>query len=388
MSQSGEGEPSRTSLLGAVAPFLTSGRPETGLDGAGTSRQEDRRTAYTDRGREVSTTTEQATADPIQIAENGSKVTLNFVNTELQDFVRLVFDDVLKESVIVDPSLSGRATIRTTDPVSRQAALSLVRNVLQLHGATLTKTAGIFRIGARGNGSGRASISENIRVVPLRFIGAEQARSALQPLATTGTEIVPNNEGRYVVISGAAADLDALVQLLATLDVDQMLGLSLALVPLKDASAIAVATEVVQMFGPTNDGTFRALPIQRMNAVLLMARSSSSLDRAKSWIARLDQTGGDSRQMRVFPIQNRRAADLAKILNGMLLAQNEDAVGEGTSAQAGSGSGPSAPKVEPASLGANSGIGASPGAEALLRGVQVRSDNGTNSLVVMARPES
>ena len=223
-----------------------------------------------------------------------------------------------------------------------------MRNVLQLHGATLTKTGGIFRVAARSNGAGRGTGGENIRVVPLRFIGADQARSALQPLATTGTEIVASTEGRYLVLSGSAADLEALVQLLETLDVDQMLGLSVALVPLKDASAKAVATEVGQMFGSGNDGAFRALPIERMNAVLMMARSARFAGPCQSWIARLDQTGGDSRQMRVFPIQNRRAADLAKILNGMLVGQGANPPDESRPCRKRAGSAQAAAKIDPA----------------------------------------
>jgi general secretion pathway protein D len=127
-----------------------------------------------------------------------------------------------------------------------------------------------------------------------------------------------------------------------------------------------------------------------MNAVLMMARSGSSLERAKSWIARLDQTGGDSRQMRVFPIQNRRAADLAKILNGMLVGQGVEQPGTdgGSPAAKSAGALPAAAKFEPAGLNSTSAPDATAEGNSLLQGVQVRADAGTNSLLVMARPES
>ncbi|WP_157961484.1 type II secretion system secretin GspD [Microvirga flavescens] len=387
MSPSPEGESSRYSLLGPQASFLTSGRPERGNDGPIVAKEVDRRTGYTDLGREATGSGEQA-SEPVQITENGSKVSLNFVNADLQDFVRLVFDDVLKENVIVDPALTGRVTVRTTDAVTRQAAVSLVRNVLHLHGAALTKADGAFRVAGRSNGGDRGPVGENIRIMPLRFLNAEQARAALQPLASSGTEIVSNVEGRYLILSGAPTDLDPLVQLLGTLDVDRMLGMSFALMPLKDANAGAVATEVVQMFGAGNDGAFRALPIQRMNAILLMTRSSASLERARTWIQNLDQSDSDSRQVRVFQIQNRRAADIAKILSGMLLGQgdassNADSTSPSRNAIGASG----AAKIEPAALNVAPGQGAQEG-DHPLQGVQVRADTSTNSLVVMARPET
>jgi general secretion pathway protein D len=281
-----------------------------------------------------------------------------------------------------DRILAG-VTLRTTEPVTRQAALSLIRNVLQRHGATLVKSEGAFRVASRGGGSEQTPVGENIRIVPMRFLKAEQARTALQPFITAGTQIIASGEGRYLILAGSPADLDPIAQLLSTLDVDQMLGMSLALVPLKDASATAVATEVAQMFGRDNEGSFRVLPIQRMNAVLLMTRSADSLDRAKAWIARLDQTGSDSRQVRVFPIQNRRAADLAKILNDMLAGQNSSI---DTPVTLGNGAAARGAKIEPAAFGTASEPTTQEGNP--LQGAQVRADTATNSLVVMARPET
>ncbi len=370
----------RYSLLGPYARYLTSGRPEAGSDGPITAKGPNQRTSYTDYGREP-TATKEATSEPILVSENGSKVTLNFVNTEIQDFVRVVFDEVLKESVIVDPSLSGRVTVRTTEPVTRQAAMSLVRNVLQLHGGTLAKADGAYRVASRGSGSEQGSAGENIRVVPLRFLKSDQARAALQPFATAGTQIVANTDGRYLILAGSPADLDPMTQLLDTLDVDQMLGVSFALVSLKDASATTVATEVTQMFGSDSDGEFRVLPIQRMNAVLLMTRSAETLGRARDWIERLDQADNDNRQMRVFPIQNRRAADLAKILNGML-SYEDSPQDKGITASAND-----TPRIEPASVrSTTNGVNGEAGSS--LQGAQARADTATNSLVVMAHPET
>jgi general secretion pathway protein D len=381
-------EPGRFSLLGSFASGLTSGRPEAAGTGPVTGPLSSQPRGFTDLGEATSRSSEPTGGAAVEIAENGTKVTLNFANAEIQDFVRVVFDEVLKESVIIDPSLTGQATIRTTEPVTRKAALSLVRNVLQLHGATLTKSDGVFRVAARGSGSGQSGAGGDIRVVPLRHIGAEQARAALQPLVASGTQVVSNSEGRFLVVSGQAGDIDAVIGLLDSLDIDQMRGQSFALVPLKDAGASAVATELTQMFGAASDGGFKALPIQRMNAVLLLTRSADTLDRAKTWIAQLDQTGGENRQMRVFPIQNRRAADLAKILNGMLVDDSGDGGPQQDNPPAGSVAMAGGAKLENAALTSSTAPALGPAEKSVLQGVQVRADSGTNSLVVMARPEA
>lgn len=394
-------------ILGPRAPSITSSKPETGSSMALLGQGRDTRAEYVDLGREAYSAAQSA-GETVQLSDDGRKVSLNFVNAEIQDFVRVVFDEVLKESVVVDPNLTGRVTVRTTDPVSRTVALNLVRNVLQLNNASLAKSGAIFRVSSRGaGGQNRGQIGENIRIIPVRYLNPDQARAALQPFSSQGTEITANGDGRYLVLSGGSSDLDNLSQVLATLDIDQMQGMSFALIPLKDANASSVSGELTQMFGQGSSPSLRAMPIQRMNAVLLMTRNSENLSRARTWIDRLDQSGSDSRQVRVFPVQNRRATDIAQILNSMLAkhgdapAANDDSSATApslTPVSAQTSGGTRVAGIQPAtafdhfkptSLAAPTSIEASSGGSAsLLQGAQVRPDVSTNSLVVMARPEA
>ena len=390
-------------VLGLGAPFLTSVQPERGVGNTLRGREQGGPSGYTDLGQETIAGSGQRTGDQVQLSDDGSKVTLNFVNVELQEFVRAVFDEILKESVVVDPNLNGRVTVRTTDAVTRTAALNLVRNVLHFNGATVAKSAGVFRVAARGSGPTRGQIGENVRIVPVRYLNPDQARSALQPFSGQGTEIAANADGRYLVLSGASTDLDSLTQVLDTLDVDHMQGMSFALMPLRDANASSVSSEILLMFGQGNSGALRAIPIQRMNAVLLMTRTPQTLARAKDWIERLDQSGQDGRQVRVFPIQNRRATDLAQILNGILNSRNDQPTTDKTitppsltpstaqTAPIASASGLGA-RVQTASAFALSILAPSssdptPNTGGSSESVSIKADVSTNSLVVRAEPE-
>jgi general secretion pathway protein D len=382
----------RTSVLGPLAPYLTSGQPAHGTSEALASGQVDRRQNFMDLGQRPTSSSEHFASEQVLLADNGTRVSLNFVNADLQEFVRIVFDEILKENVIVDSDLEGHVTVRTAQPVSRAAAVGLIRNVLQLNGASLSKNAGIYRVSARESNGGRGSLGENIRVMPIRYLNPDQARSALQPFSTNGTDIIASNEGRYLIFSGAPADLDSLAQVLEALDIDQMRGMSFALIPLKEADATAVSSELAQMFGQGNSPALKALPIQRMNSILLMTNVPETLDRARTWISQLDMGGSDTRQVRVFPIQNRRAADVAQMLNGIL----------GGASQGKADSSPTAPSLtasssqtltsdavfQPASLrGSATSPTSSFSNESGFQGVQVRADTATNSLVVVAPPE-
>jgi general secretion pathway protein D len=255
----------------------------------------------------------------VDIGDDGKAVSLNFVDADLQDFIRVVFEEVLKATVIVDPNLKGHVTVRTAAPVSRPVALDMVRQAIQANGASLTQSDGVYRVTARGDQRNTRQLGDSVRIVPVRYIGAEEAKAALTPFAQTGMDISAAPAGRYLTLAGPPAQLDDLEQVLATLDVDQLSGMSFAVLQLREASAAPVANELSQMFGKVNDTRgFRALPITRMNALLIISPQPSTLGEAKKWVARLDHADQDGRRIYVYQIQNRRATDIAKILSNII----------------------------------------------------------------------
>jgi general secretion pathway protein D len=91
---------------------------------------------------------------PGEPSANEEGVSLNFVDVDAQEFVKVVFDQVLKKPVIVDPSLTGRITVRSGGPISRSAALALIKNVLQVHGGKLEQNGGVYVVSKSTVGSG------------------------------------------------------------------------------------------------------------------------------------------------------------------------------------------------------------------------------------------
>jgi len=407
--------PQTFGFLGNVAPSLTSGRPARGdVQGVG----DDPRRAYIEMGQEAGQVSPGAAVEEV----GAGKISLNFVNADIQEFVRILFDEELKETVVIDPNLQGRITVRTSEPVSKATAISLVRNVLQMNNARLTKNGRTYRVAALGGAGIPAEDGvENIRIVPLKFLNAEQAKGVLQPFVSRGITIAANPGGRYLAMAGAPGDIDGLIQVLGSLDVDQMQGMSFALLPLKEASSTAVSAELTQMFAQGNEEGFRALPLTRMNAVLLISQTPHLIARAKEWSGRLDQASGDNRRVHVYPVQNRRATEIAQVLNGML-GKSETGSKPGNSttaplftptpaesppigfslagqavAEQGAGAVASPTNIpattrssstslfDAAPMSPSSGFGSIENVDR--RAVQVRADASTNSLVVMARPE-
>lgn len=411
--------------VGGNAPELTSGRPARGGPRPVAGRPPAR--GFVDwggRGRDLN----RASPDgrPVEVGANGQEVRLNFVNVELQEFARAVFDEVLRENVIVDPAVAGRITVRTSNPVPKSAALGLVREALQATGATLSRPGNVWRIGPAPRNAGPSR--EAVRVIPLRFIGVAEARQAIQPFLGgngngNGGDVAASGTGRFLVLAGRANEVEGLEQVVATFDTDELRGRAFALVPLRQANATPVAQDLLRMIGGEGLAQgVRVFPVDRMNAVMIASSSPEMIERIRGWIGGLDQSGHDQRRVYVYPVRNRRAVELARVLDGMLQGRNRTetaaegatvapgltpqqggtfGTGASTGAQGGGQGGgrnssgmsaqfsalpaPEQPR-EDVTTGSNSGARNSAGREAQA-GVEVRADPATNTLVVVSRPE-
>lgn len=329
---------------------------------------------------------------------------LNFVDTELQEFVRAVFDEVLKEPIVIPANLQGRITVRTQAPVSKSAAIELIKEALASSGVSLFRSGETWRIsdsrqGGQAAGTGRTR--DTIRVIPVVNLDASEAKQALQNIMPAGSDVSISSNQKFLIVAGGAAEVDSLEQLAQSIDVDQYRGQGFSLIPLKQGSASSVAKEINGMFGGTEGTGVRAMPIERMNAVVITSKNRNLLNRARNWVSNLDQRGTADKRVIVYPVRNRRAADLAKVLNGMLRPSGSSReaqssiVAPGLTPQRSSGLGAGAsesmsnsPSVIP-TRPPNDGNADNPeaGIASGSSGVEIRADVATNSLVIISKGE-
>jgi general secretion pathway protein D len=360
------------------------------------------------------------------------EVTLNVVDADLREVVRMVLQDALGANYVIDPTVQGTITVQTSQPVPPEDLVPILDAVLRINGAALVRDGELYQVvpieqamisGATPTiypmpEAGMPGFG--IQVVPLRFISTAEAARLLEPFAPPGGTIQMDPSRNLLLLAGAPRELDTLNDLVATFDVDWLAGMSFGLFPLTEAAASEVVLELEALFaGPEAEplgGVVRFLPIERLNAVLVISSQPDYLERAQTWIARLDRVGeGERPQVYVYPVQNGRAADLAGVLSETfgieaatvgasdLLAPGLEPIGIGSSGFALGESeieGDAEPDEDlrrpPRSAGARLGAGPSgverltPGAlESAFEGiVRIIADESTNSLVVRAAPQA
>lgn len=320
-----------------------------------------------DRGTEGGATFDLEATDP-ELAKVA--VTLSFVDTDVREFARVLFSELIKRPYTIDDSVAGKVTLRSGGNVDGNAALALARQALSASGNTIRLSQGIYRV---TNGSS-AGIAGNLTNIRLKHINSESAQQALSPLLNGRAEIIAVNDS----VLSLKGDPEALVlaeALVQVIDVDQFKSSSFGLFPLTNSDAADVSAEIDVLYRGAGVSGVTLLPIERLNALLIITKRASHLDFAVKWIKRLDTAAPDEARINIYKVQHRRAEDLAGLLTDIFS-------GSGASIPV-SSEGNSSEGQSRAPIPAQSFAGAKPASKG---GIRVTADTLTNTLIIKAQP--
>src|SRR5205085_498419 len=122
--------------------------------------------------------------------------------------------------------------------------------------------------------------------------------------------------------AGTSQDLATIAETVQMFDVDWLSGMSFGLFPLKYATAKALAVELDQAFGGGKTplaNVVRFLPLERLNAILVLSPQPTYVEQLRGWIDRLDRPAETADQrIYVYFVQNGRAQNLATVLTKLL----------------------------------------------------------------------
>jgi general secretion pathway protein D len=370
---------------------------------------------------------------PAVVRTPAGEVTLNFVDADLREVVKAILGDTLGANYVMDPQVQGTVTLQTSQPVPGSSLVSVLESILAVNNAVLVQSDGVYKIvpadqGIRGSGGVRTALppatqapGAQVMAVPLKHISAAEVEKLLTPFAPPGGILRVDPRRNLVVIGGSRSDVASMLDVIETFDVDWLSGMSFGLFPVHSTSAKTIVEELEKVFGDQTEGPLagvvRFVPIERLNAVLAISSRSQYIDRAQTWISRLDVGEGETPRLYVYYCENSRAEDLAAVLGqvfgqqaaagqarpvaqvapgleGVTLQGRQGGPVEGGGPSLGTSRGPSPnlPSAAPPMGGATQGGGPIPGGgEAVQIGagteaVKIIADKVKNALVIQAKP--
>ncbi len=340
------------------------------------------------------------------------------VNLDFQDVeIATVIDTIARLSgrnFVYDDRVRGRVTIISPTPIPVDQAYTVFESVLQVKGFTTVEAPGgvIKVIPIRDaketsvdtrEGSGLTPDSDRFvtRLLPLRFIDAEQISNTLKPLASKEAALVAYGPTNTIILTDSAANILRIQSILESLDVETHKE-ELAVIRPTFADAQALADQLSEVFGaevssstPTaarvqprvrratpqqpqidsggpSRGQVRIITDARTNALIILA-ARTTLEEMRALVRKLDVPVEGGGRIQVYYLRHADAEELAETLNSLLSGTPRAAAGDAAGRAA------AAAGIAPQQMRAVSELAGAV--------TNVTADIGTNSLVIQASPE-
>jgi general secretion pathway protein D len=243
-----------------------------------------------------------------------------------------VLGDTLQRPYRVDPGVTGEVSVRLVGDMTETEILTTFDQALRGVGAALINSpgGGVAVVPARqapifsppeAGAPSNTYVSGGMAIYGARFLSADQIAKLLTPLAQGRAEVHSDPAQQNVFITGDPSTVDALSRAAALFDVDWLRGRTFQFYPLRYASAAAVSDDVERVLGGPDGpigGQVELITIDRLNAIIVAAKSPDLLDQTVRWIERMDQPASPSEQrLRVVRLNNLVATDFVKTISDL-----------------------------------------------------------------------
>jgi general secretion pathway protein D len=265
---------------------------------------------------------------------------LNFQNADINAISKVLLGDILKVTYSVDPRVQGTLSLTSGRPVPKSAIMTLYESAVKIVNANVVREGGIYKVvpigEALGNGevdTARLTPGYGITVLPLRYVSAKTVLQALDSFATKPGMLRAESTRNILLVQGPSTERASAIETALALDVDWMKNQSVGVFPVRNASPDTIITELREVFDTGKEGAAAGLvrfqPINRLNAVLAIARSDHLIRQVRTWVGRLDRADYDNTAVRVYKLRYGNAKIIAAILKDVFTGQSSSLPGVG-----------------------------------------------------------
>ncbi len=274
----------------------------------------------------------------------------NFKGTDINEFINIVGKN-LKKTMIVDPNVRGKITVRSYDLMNEQQYYQFFLNVLQVYGfAAVEMPNGVLKIirDKSAKTSNLPVVEDDLlngdemitRVVPVYNVSVRELSPLLRQLndQAGGGNVVNYDPSNVMIMTGRASVINQLVKIIER--VDKAGDQEVEIVKLQYASApelVRIVENINKDQGTKNNGSPLAPKIvadERTNSVIISG-DIKARQRLIHLVKRLDlelETNGNTR---VIFLKYAKAEELVTVLQGVSAGiQADEQGGQKTTAAA------------------------------------------------------
>ena len=262
------------------------------------------------------------------------KYTLNFDEADLREVTKIILSDMLGENYVMSPKVGGKVTLQTTRPLTKEELLPTLEMLYQMNNVALLNEDGTYRVEPIANalqGGGAPELGQagknllpgyQIKIIPLEYVGVNDMMEVLKPLIPPKAILRVDVARNMLMVAGSARELERILDTVQTFDVNLLDGMSFGLYPLDNIDVGDAVAELEKLTNQANEGPlagmFRFIPMERLNAIMVITPQSKYLKEVKKWIVRLDRADSVTGEgVVVYRCQHVDAIQLAETLNSI-----------------------------------------------------------------------
>lgn len=284
---------------------------------------------------------------PLQAFAAEEKVTLNFVNADIEEVVRAI-SHITGKNFLVDPRVKGTINIVSATPVPASLAYDTLLSALRMQGYAAVEAGGITKVMPEaeaklhiGTSTGNQSRGDKLetRVYVLKNESATQLVPILRPLIAPNNVVAAYANSNALVVTDYASNLKRIEQIISSIDQPGAEGT--VIIPVKHGSALDLAATINRLM---QDGSvvatgsadasqrFVLVADSRSNALLLRTESPARVGRVRELVAQLDVAGSAPGNIHVVYLKNADAAKVAQTLRAVVSGDTSAAITPATTA--------------------------------------------------------
>ena len=271
-----------------------------------------------------------ATVGKGNITKSEGGYLINVENASIAEVAKLVIGDTLGETYILDQAVQGTITLSTARPLTADEALDAFEAALLMNGAVLVREGNHYKIvpasevaqgvmGSANFANEKTAPGYGVSIVPLRFISVTSMMELLDSFIAREGTVRASAHGNLILLRGTAPEREPLVDVVLSFDIDWMRKQAASIVTLANSSPVEIVSKLEAIFeadsAASGSNAMKFVPLERLNAVLLIGNSQDKVKRAIVWVGRLDREGAAGMNYYTYAVQSGKAKDLAQILN-------------------------------------------------------------------------
>jgi len=315
------------------------------------------------------------------------EVTLNFRDADIQSVIKFVAEFSGK-NFLIDNRVRGKVTVISPKAISSRDAYEVFLSILRVNGFAAVPAGKVVKIvpisdgkqaGGEVRAKGKPAVSDALitQIVPVENADVQQLVNVFRPLMSPAGNLVAYAPANLLIITEAAANVRRMMEIVAVLDVAEVVGFKIF--QLQYASAEKLAQTLNDLYGDGRAAitsqrggnkqqrqagaeAIKVIAYAPANMLIVLA-SSYVISEIESVLAKLDvEPEADVGRLQVRYLRNANAEDVAKVLTGVIADAGQ------AGGQAAAKGGAALPKV-------------------MFSGdVQVTPDPSTNALLIIADP--